>query len=573
MPGKQERHTRSKKAQSLSQPSSRASSPVPGPSAEQPPVVVHGSNPEVRQAVLVMDREMTLFTEILEKIEALSRDLKDVKAQTHQFAERLARQEEASGQQVEVTSQQAEVTSQQEGVPNQNVMAGQPNPGEALNLSPRPPREEQGRDGQIARLRRQLEEKERELEEERRRNQARSSQLPAPQLSRREHGTYRDLPQPLPRSRPPTPERVPREHVSGNASAPPFCQPPFGRSTLPLGTAQNVSYVLARESIPHFKGDTSASNPLKKNQEIEGWVRSIENLVKPPTSEAFIQAARANCRGPADLIINSPLFDYMQDWDTFKTALRTKFRGTYTAADFYKVLYENKMSAGQAPMDFYQQLEGSVYQGYRDHKEAIGDPSELIRRVFLSGIPPWLRDFLALKEDCPPSRLAEAAQRVWNSRNGIRHRESTTRHQSPNDLPVGDHLERRHYPDRPPRNRDLYSCPVSTEQDEVMPSHPAPTQWCNFHHSHHHRTSDCRAAAAAAMRATATRSLTCFRCRRIGHLARECPFQIGQNGRAPSPTGSIAAGSRNFNQHTDGVNDQRGECNGFYGKTSRGTQC
>jgi len=38
-----------------------------------------------------MDREMTLFTEILEKIKALSRDLKDVKAQTHQFAEQLGK--------------------------------------------------------------------------------------------------------------------------------------------------------------------------------------------------------------------------------------------------------------------------------------------------------------------------------------------------------------------------------------------------------------------------------------------------------------------------------------------------
>ncbi|ROT73427.1 hypothetical protein C7M84_008092 [Penaeus vannamei] len=389
MPGKQERLTRSKKAQSLSQPSSRASSPVPGPSAEQPPVV-HGSNPEVRQAVLVMDREMTLFTEILEKIEALSRDLKDVKAQTHQ-------------------------------------------------------------DGQIARLRRQLEEKERELEEERRRNQARSSSYQHlsflgenmghtviyPNLFHvadhlRQNVYHENMFQVM---------RVLLHFANLHLGDPPY---PWGQPKMcPMSSRGNPSLT--------SRGYVSIK-PLEE-KEIEGWVCSIENLVKPPTSEAFIQAARANCRGPADLIINSPLFDYMQDWDTFKTALRTKFRGTYTAADFYKVLYENKMSAGQAPMDFYQQLEGSVYQGYRDHKEAIGDPSELIRRVFLSGIPPWLRDFLALKKTAP-SRLAEAE----NSRNGIRHRESTTRHQSPNDLPVGDHLERRHYPDRPPRVTVLLSC-------------------------------------------------------------------------------------------------------------------
>jgi len=134
---------------------------------------------------------------------------------------------------------------------------------------------------------------------------------------------------------------------------------------------------------------------LKRNQEIEGWIRAVENIVKPPTSEAYIQAARANCRGPAELIINSPLFDNINEWEAFKAALRSKFRGTYTSSDFFKVLYENRMLPGQAPMDYYLQLEGSVYQGYRDHRDAIGDPTELVRRVFLSAIPAWLHDFLA----------------------------------------------------------------------------------------------------------------------------------------------------------------------------------
>ncbi|ROT85371.1 hypothetical protein C7M84_015746 [Penaeus vannamei] len=135
----------------------------------------------------------------------------------------------------------------------------------------------------------------------------------------------------------------------------------------------------------------------------------------------FIQAARANCRGPAELIINSSLFDSIAEWDTLKAALRSKFRGTYTSSDFYKVLYDIRMTPSQAPMDFFLQLEGHVYQGYRDHREAIGDPSELVKRVFLSGIPAWFQDFLSVKEDGSPTQIAETAQRIWNSRNGIRH--------------------------------------------------------------------------------------------------------------------------------------------------------
>jgi len=202
---------------------------------------------------------------------------------------------------------------------------------------------------------------------------------------------------------------------------------------------------------------------LKRNQEIEGWIRAVENIVKPPTSEAYIQAARANCRGPAELIINSPLFDNINEWEAFKAALRSKFRGTYTSSDFFKVLYENRMLPGQAPMDYYLQLEGSVYQGYRDHRDAIGDPAELVRRVFLSGIPAWLRDFLAVREDGNPTQLAETAQRIWNSRNGIHH---------------GDHssMSSGQFPERPPRGRDHYALPVSAEAPAMHSIFPVTAQ-------------------------------------------------------------------------------------------------
>jgi len=242
--------------------------------------------------------------------------------------------------------------------------------------------------------------------------------------------------------------------------------------------------VFTKETVPHFKGDTSASQPLKKNQAIESWIRTIENIVKPATSEMFIQAARANCRGPAELIINSPLFDSITEWDTFKAALRSKFRGTYTSSDFYKVLYDIRMTPSQAPMDFFLQLEGHVYQGYRDHREAIGDPSELVKRVFLSGIPAWLQDFLSVKEDGSPTQIAETAQRIWNSRNGIRHSDTSPAEENP------------YHPNRSPRGRDLYAMPVAAERSSP-PYHRSPVRerWCEHHRVRTRGTSECRARA------------------------------------------------------------------------------
>ncbi|XP_037781188.1 uncharacterized protein LOC119577706 [Penaeus monodon] len=87
------------------------------------------------------------------------------------------------------------------------------------------------------------------------------------------------------------------------------------------------------------------------------------------------------------------------------------------------------MLAGQAPLDFYAILEGMVYQGYRDHREAIGSPEELIRRVFLQGLP-LARELLALKEGDSVQSLVEASQRLWNARVGV------SSHDEPPKLPA-----------------------------------------------------------------------------------------------------------------------------------------
>lgn len=328
-----------------------------------------------------------------------------------------------------------------------------------------------------------------------------------------------------------------------------------------------VSYVLPREPVPHFKGETTANDPLKRNHEVESWIRSIENLVRPASDEAYIRAAKASCRGRADMIINSQQFDHIASWPLFKAELRRKFRGTYTAADFFKVLYSQAMSPNQAPMDYYLQIEASVYQGVRDHRDAIGDPLELVRRVFLSGLPGWLRDLLALKDDCGAPDLAEAAQRVWNSRNGIRHGADSSRHQSPND--ITDHHPRRS-PDHHPRYRDLH--PVTAEPHPHTP--PRTRQelpWCEFHKMNGHHTQDCRAAQRSP---NSQPRYCCYRCGDPNHFSRNCPFLTGQGGHVPNFTGTHSPGDNRFRMQPAQTHWSHGsEYTISPRTTTRSTQC
>ncbi|ROT68900.1 hypothetical protein C7M84_012962 [Penaeus vannamei] len=343
-------------------------------------------------------------------------------------------------------------------------------------------------------------------------------------------------PQPLPRSRPHTP--IPKQQLypecrhtyDPQTSLPQQFQPRSSpqrlKSAHPLSQLSGTPFscVFTKETAPHFKGDTSASQPFKKNQAIESWIQTIENIVKPATSEMFTQAVRANCRGPAELIINSPLFDSITEWDTFKAALCSKFRGTYTSTDFYKVLYNIWMTLSQAQIDFFLQLEGHVYQGYRDHRKAIGDPSELVKRVFLSGIPAWLQDFLSVKEDGSPTQIAETAQSIWNSRNGIRHSNISPAEENP------------YHPNHSPRGRDLYAMPVAGERSS--PSYhrsPVRERWCEYHRVRTHSTSECRARAEILDPQSPRRR--CYHCRGPGHLVRDYPFRERQGDQAPGTAG------------------------------------
>lgn len=49
-------------------------------------------------------------------------------------------------------------------------------------------------------------------------------------------------------------------------SSDPILQPQHG------SWQPTVSYVLPREPVPHFKGETTANDPLKRNHEVESWI-------------------------------------------------------------------------------------------------------------------------------------------------------------------------------------------------------------------------------------------------------------------------------------------------------------
>lgn len=72
---------------------------------------------------------------------------------------------------------------------------------------------------------------------------------------------------------------------------------------------------------------------------MEARIHSIENLMKLPTDEAYIQAAQASRLHKQSAEVQHyklSLFDYIQDWETFKASLCTKFGGTYTLLFFIR---------------------------------------------------------------------------------------------------------------------------------------------------------------------------------------------------------------------------------------------
>lgn len=93
---------------------------------------------------------------------------------------------------------------------------------------------------------------------------------------------------------------------------------PHNSSHITHVTPIAVEYVIHRkDSVPKFKAEILAAFPFKRNQEVESWLRVIEN-VKPASDKAYICAARASCQVTADLNVNSPVLDGIRKWQTLR---------------------------------------------------------------------------------------------------------------------------------------------------------------------------------------------------------------------------------------------------------------
>lgn len=111
--------------------------------------------------------------------------------------------------------------------------------------------------------------------------------------------------------------------------------------------------------------------------------------------------------------MNSPLFDGVTSWVEFKELMRLKFRGTFSSTDFFRHLNNYKLAAGQAPADYFVSVETTVFQGVRDYPRSLSCPEEVIRCIFLQGLPSWLGEAIILKEESLLPELVEVAQKCW----------------------------------------------------------------------------------------------------------------------------------------------------------------
>jgi len=335
---------------------------------------------------------------------------------------------------------------------------------------------------------------------------------------------------------------------------------------------------LGREEVPVFKGDTPASMPLVRNQEVEAWISTIEALARPPTDDNFIRVAKARARGYAQYLLLSPVFEFISSWTEFKAQLRMKFRGTCTSESFFEMLSQSRMIPGQTPLDYYQQVEMAVFQGVRDYPHEIGDAEGLIRRTFKAGLPERLQRQLSLHTFSSARAMAERVQCAWNDWTGLRM-----------SLPLATQVSRHcggqaSQPVASPPSSSTFTYPPTTrpltaesvpgldfysdnpfsvqatqatqtgspghshnfDNERGQPGSPRqrqfqavrPKKWCTYHRVSSHNTSECMRGQGL-----------CYVCGEQGHFAAACPFPSRRQATTPLP-----AGRGNFScEHTSRV--------------------
>ena len=319
-----------------------------------------------------------------------------------------------------------------------------------------------------------------------------------------------------------------------NAPSPSVVESPSLQSTSSAQSIQppppqQIIVTQPRETIPTFEAKTPAYLPLKRSQEVDFWLRQVELLARPADDAGRIRAARTTCRGIAEVIINGPLFADIHTWSEFKTRIKHKFRGTCTAAAFLNILATKKLQDRQSPADFHMEIESAVYAASQDFPDDLGNPRGLIRRTFLQGLPSYLQEALAVKNQDWLEELVDAAQRVWDARQLSRYGEPDSRDTS---------AENR----RPRYNRPVMSSSYGDSDSEhiaAATARPSTANYCFYHRSTGHNTSQCRAKPPGQ---------ACWGCGRDDHQRRNCPFRSRRSDESlPDSNGATARGTSTQN--------------------------
>ena len=371
---------------------------------------------------------------------------------------------------------------------------------------------------------------------------------------------------------------------SGPMLSPQLPAPPAGNSQ-PSHSYQGPIYV-GREDIPTFRGETPASCPLQRNQEIESWISIIETQTRPPTDEALIRMARGRARGYAQLMLMSPTFDGITSWPEFKARLRLKFRGTCSPERFFDMLAQSRLTPGQSPLDYFQQLEMAIYQAERDYPHDVGDSEGLLRRTFKAGLPGWIQQQLSMLRFPSARALAEAVQQLWDTtvrpkmtmptatinpylQPGVQQLSNSATFNPRASFGIQPALQQQQFSPAafnpqvpyglPPVLQQLPECSiplleyysdsprfhtsaVSTPEPPQAQSGPrtpsrstrgnnqGQKKWCELHRVSSHDTQECF-----------IRNRACFACGERGHFANRCPFRTSRAG--PMSQGSPGNGN------------------------------